>query len=502
MQFSLVVTTWNAAPWIGRCIQSIAKQQTRWFWQCLIIDDASDDGTQEAISSTLKSIQDPEIRDRFFSHRNSQNRGPLANFVHGFSKLGTADRPMDVLIQIDGDDWLYSDSSLETVAQTYEQTDCWLTYGGMITYPEGILYSTPVSASIIAESKHREAPWTTSHLRSCRSHLWHAIRDEDLRDQEGQYYKTTGDMAVMLPMVEMAGERIQCINKEIYAYNTVNPQSVHVGKRSKQLHAELEIRQKSTYPRLTQAQSPKKERAPQNEICFLILNNSEPNQSTELIHSIKSHYGNPRIHYIYNMPAGRLLDLPATDERLTIQEHQSENIPDSHLEAETIINGLRTAINHWSTTEWFAVIDHETHPVIKIEKLLATLISSPYDGYLDSNSSCMVLRRSAVTELLRLTQKQALSKSYDQWEAQRESSTTVQQPLIHSILCKLETLSLHPQEICWEDSETGETRILNKQDWVQINSNDCWFARRFTTPESSGLIDKIHGYWMLTIKSD
>lgn len=501
MRFSLVVTTWNAGPWIGRCIQSIAEQQTRWFWQCLIIDDASDDGTQEAISSTLKSIQDPEICNRFFSHRNSHNRGALANLVHGFSKLGTADRPMDVLVQIDGDDWLFSNSSLETVAQTYEETDCWLTYGGMITYPEGILYSNPVSASIIAESKHREAPWTTSHLRSCRSHLWHAIRDEDLRDQEGEYYKTTGDMAVMLPMAEMAGERIQCINKEIYAYNTVNPQSVHVEKRSKQLDTELEIRQKNTYPRLTQAQPPKKERAPQNELCFLILNNSNSNQSTYLMHSIKSHYHNPRIHYIYNTAAGRF-DLPETDERLTIQENQCENIHDSHLEAETILNGLRTATNHWSTTEWFAVIDHETHPLVKIEKLLATLISSPYDGYLDSNSSCMVLRRSAVTELLKLAQKQPLSNSYDQWEAQRESNTTAQQPFIHSILCKIQTLSLDQQEICWENSETGKTRILNKQDWSAINRDHFWFARRFSTPESSSLIDKIHGYWMLTIKRD
>jgi len=46
MQFSLVVTTGNAAPWIERCIQSIAEQQTRWQWQCLIIDDASNDGTE------------------------------------------------------------------------------------------------------------------------------------------------------------------------------------------------------------------------------------------------------------------------------------------------------------------------------------------------------------------------------------------------------------------------------------------------------------------------
>ena len=533
MQFSLVVTTGNAAPWIERCIQSIAEQQTRWQWQCLIIDDASNDGTEAAIHSVLRSIQDPEIRDRFRVQRNGENRGALANLLDGFNTLGTIERPMDVLIPIDGDDWLFSSASLETVAQTYERSDCWLTYGGLITIPDGELCSSPVSDAVIAQAQHRQSPWNTSHLRSFRSHLWHAIRDGDLRDQKGNYYKVTWDMAIMFPMVEMAAERIQCIETAIYAYNTVNPQSDHIEKRPEQLEAEIEIRQKPAYERQNQACPPLIREAAQDALGFVVISDANPGQTIRLVQSLRRFYRNPLIHCIHN-PASGIMDAQSTDQSLRTQQTNKHFERGRFSLLEVLIECLQDSLEQWSNTEWFAVISHESHPLISINELLSTLQASPLDGFLHAEaivprdfqsqwqatcwqrygndqgahpfhtgfvchagSPWMLLRRRAVETLLQFHQRQPWLAEHYRWRGEKMANPALEESYVHTILCNQRHLQLQRTPICWEDWSTGWPRVLTKQDWEQLRTSQCWFAQRFQDPASSGLIDRIHDHWML-----
>ncbi|MFM8260065.1 MAG: glycosyltransferase family 2 protein, partial [Vulcanococcus sp.] len=533
MQFSLVVATGNAAPWIGRCIQSIAEQQTRWQWQCLIIDDASDDGTEAAIQAALSSIHESEIRGRFRVQRNGSKRGALANLLDGFNTLGTIKRPMDVLIPIDGDDWLFKSSSLETVAQTYESTDCWLTYGGLITSPGGELCSSPVSESVIATAQHRQSPWKTSHLRSFRSHLWHAIRDEDLRDQNGDYYRVTWDMAIMFPMVEMAAERIQCVDTAIYAYNTGNPQSDHIEKRSEQLAVEIEIRQKPAYARRIQACPPTEQETAQDMLGFIVISDANPGQTIRLAQSLNTFYRDPLIHCIHNRSAGSLR-VPSAEERSRFQptEHHFQRGHFSQVEA--LLQGLQASLEQWRSTEWFAVISHESHPLISINALLSTLQATPLDGFLHAEaiipgefqsqwqatcwqrygneegahpfhqdfichagSPWMLLRRRAVETLLQVHQQQPWLADHYRWQGVHVANPAPEESYIHTALCNQKHLQLRRQPICWEDWGTGWPRILQKEDWVQLHTSERWFAQRFQDPTSSGLIAKIHDHWML-----
>lgn len=533
MRFSLVVTTGNAQHWIGRCIQSIAEQQTKWPWQCLVIDDASNDGTEAAIQLALRSIQDPEIRNRFHTLRNPENRGALANLVDGFRWLGTAKRAMDVLIPIDGDDWLFSSSSLETVAQTYERTNCWLTYGGLITSPGGNLYSRPVSEAVIAASLHRQSPWTTSHLRSFRSHLWHAICDEDLRDQNGDYYKVTWDMAIMFPMVEMAAERIQCIDQALYVYNVGNPQSDHVEKRPEQQEAENQIRQKPAYLRRIQA-CPSGEQEPvQNTLGFIVLSDSNPSQTIRLAQSLTTFYRDPLIHCIYHSASAPLAARSADHDHRFRQTEQSFDRGTFSL-IDALIHGLQESLEEWTNTEWFAVINDESHPLISINNLLNTLQESHYDGFLHTEaiipgehqsqwqatcwqrygndqgehpfhahficyagSPWMLLRRRAVETLLQFHQDQPWLAEHYRWQGAQVTNAAPEESYIHTVLCNQRHLQIQHKPICWEDWTTGWPRILDKQDWEQLCTSQSWFAQRFQDPASSGLIDKIHDHWML-----
>ena len=71
-----------------------------------------------------------------------------------------------------------------------------------------------------------------------------------MRDQDGNYYKMTGDLAAMFPMLEMAQERQEYIPDIIHVYNRSNPINDDKEDHSMQLRFDKEIRQKEVYSRL------------------------------------------------------------------------------------------------------------------------------------------------------------------------------------------------------------------------------------------------------------
>jgi len=54
--------------------------------------------------------------------------------------------------------------------------------------------------------------------------IWKNIKDKDLRDLYGNYFKTAWDVAIMMPVLEMAGfDRSQFIKEILYVYNKITP---------------------------------------------------------------------------------------------------------------------------------------------------------------------------------------------------------------------------------------------------------------------------------------
>ena len=103
---------------------------------------------------------------------------------------------------------------------------------------------------LTSQTYRQSGAWVTSHLRTFRSWLWHKIKDEDLRDNDGNYFKVAWDLAFMYPMIEMAGNHLKFVDKILYFYNdlnpscdgTVNPQlQIETGKyiQSKPIYKEL-----------------------------------------------------------------------------------------------------------------------------------------------------------------------------------------------------------------------------------------------------------------------
>jgi glycosyltransferase involved in cell wall biosynthesis len=245
LKFKIVVPYYNS-EWIIKCLESIQTQTFKNF-DVIAIDDCS---KIDNFEETLNYFQNDS---RFKIIKNEHRKYALYNIYHGLKNIFENDE--DVAMIIDGDDWLSDENSLQKVANIYESTDCVLTHGSWISYPDNFTDKNICCAypeNIIKKRDYRYYTWRATQLRTFKYFLFNKIKYSDLLDNTtNDFYKTTYDLALMFPMLEMAGQRIQFIEDKIYTYNTDNPINDFKVNRKEQLEAENMIRSKKKYKELT-----------------------------------------------------------------------------------------------------------------------------------------------------------------------------------------------------------------------------------------------------------
>lgn len=245
INFKIVVPAYNCQEWIGKTINSIKNQSYKNF-ECLLIDDISDDNTYQQMK--IHSSGD----SRFSYVLNTEKKFALKNLIDGFELISK--KPEDVLVTIDGDDWLADEQVLQKVADCYNNTNCLITYGSFVEFPSGITHSYFLNAYdsfVVNNNLFRDVPWKASHLRTFKKKLWQNISPQDLIDPEtNKHYEVAWDLAFMFPMLEMAGSRSQHISDLLYVYNKENPLSDMYIKEQQQITIANLIRNKRKYDKV------------------------------------------------------------------------------------------------------------------------------------------------------------------------------------------------------------------------------------------------------------
>ena len=235
--FNIVVPFFNCEKYIKKCLDSILRQTYKRY-QVQVIDDCSSDNSYEIAASICSNYENFKII------KNSKRIGALNNIYNSLSiKIEEPSKTIDLII--DGDDYLYSSDVLYFLKEKYIQSNCLITYGSHLS-SKGI-QGKKYPKLIRKYNLYRNYFWYASHLRTFRHDLWLSINKNDLLDQNGNYFSVAWDLAIMFPMLEMAGNRQEFIKDVLYVYNDENPICDHNIRRKEQILAAEQIRKKIKY---------------------------------------------------------------------------------------------------------------------------------------------------------------------------------------------------------------------------------------------------------------
>lgn len=236
-QFKVIIPYYNCKEWIVKCVESILSQTYQNF-HILLIDDASTDG------GNAIALEKYWTHPKISCGKNLSNCGALYNI--SMEVKHDSIKNEDVIVLVDGDDWLANENVFEKINEIYQDPNIWLTYG---QYKHLSEKHRGICAHLSNTRRYRKyRPWKTSHLRTFKKHLWNRIHEEDLKDTNGNFYSMAWDLSFMFPMIEMAGlERIKYIRDILYVYNDLNPINDDKKNRQLQLDFEKEIRSKDLY---------------------------------------------------------------------------------------------------------------------------------------------------------------------------------------------------------------------------------------------------------------
>lgn len=243
----VIIPSYNNIQWYQKNLDSVRDQDYN-NYHVIYIDDASKDGTGDAVQQYVK---DNNIHDKITVISNQANKGALANI---YEAVHSADNKA-IIVTLDGDDWFAHNKVLATINNAYSDPNVWMTYGNYTHYPEQRMGSCNASIpqNIVQQHAYRRYTWCTSHLRTFYAWLFKKIKKEDLCDEKG-FYRVTWDQAFMFPMLEMAAGRWRYISETLYVYNVQNPLNDFKVRLREQLLAERAIRAKKPYVQLTQGE--------------------------------------------------------------------------------------------------------------------------------------------------------------------------------------------------------------------------------------------------------
>ncbi|MDN3504658.1 MAG: glycosyltransferase family A protein [Rhabdochlamydiaceae bacterium] len=240
-KFVVLVPSYNNSKYCKKNLESIFAQKYSNF-RILYFEDASLDDTLVKVTDLIQSSGKKNIE---LIH-NPKNMGALYNIYTGTHMCDDD----EIIVILDGDDHFASDYVLSNLNAYYNNPDVWLTYGQFVDYPNyNIGFNVPIDMEDLKEARLRDMTWRTSHLRTYYAALFKNISVEDLK-YEGKFLEATYDVAMMLPMIEMAREHVFFTPDVFYIYNDENPISDSKVKRKKQLFYDQYIRSKPKYNKI------------------------------------------------------------------------------------------------------------------------------------------------------------------------------------------------------------------------------------------------------------
>jgi len=240
----IIIPSYNNEQWCTKNLISVFKQKYPNF-RVIYIDDCSSDQTKQRVKEILKTYDN---LNQVKLICNNTRKGSLANIYHAVHSC-TDD---EIIVQLDGDDWFAHDQVVKKINQLYCSCDILTTWGSFRNWPSKTRgFCRKLKTKYKIHRKIRLQPvFPAGSIRTFYAWIFKKINKMDLVDKDYNFYQTAGDVAYMLPIIEMAGSRTRYIPEILCIRNNQTPINDHKVNREKQQQITQEISEKKSYPKL------------------------------------------------------------------------------------------------------------------------------------------------------------------------------------------------------------------------------------------------------------
>lgn len=268
----VIVPSYNNEEYVEKNLTSILEQEYK-NYRVLFIDDCSSDRTVE---KALEVIESHSAEDIVTLVRNQENYKALYNLYYTIQALSDE----TIVFIVDGDDWLAHSRVLKELNRYYSNPDVWIAYGQYVTYPK---YEKGKTGPLNANLRTIRGQNTFPQLRSFYAGLFKKIQLKDLLYQ-GDFFKTSSDLAVIFPLWEMARGHAVFIPDVLYVYNRESPMNDDKIHKQSQEFFDRYIRALPPYDVLGVFQS---ESLLNDDVALIVFSEDRPLQLLSFLESLE-----------------------------------------------------------------------------------------------------------------------------------------------------------------------------------------------------------------------
>ena len=260
----VVIASYNNEKFCEKNLSSVFEQNYSNF-RIIYTDDCSSDNTYLKVKSLIKKYK---MEDKVTLIHNEKRSLAMQNHYHAIHSC----KDDEIIVMLDGDDWFAHDKVLSSINNHYQDPNIWVTYGQAIESPNyNKICGSSLSNHFVSNGKIREAPFVFAMPRTFYAGLFKKIKLSDFL-YKGKFFPMSCDLAIMIYLVEMAGNHAICLNDILYIINRINPINDSNVNSDLQIEIDKYVRSLSSYLPLKNL-SFKKEIPPYFDIvCFIKKN--------------------------------------------------------------------------------------------------------------------------------------------------------------------------------------------------------------------------------------
>lgn len=216
-RFVILIGSYNNEQWVKPNLDSITCQ-THTNFLVIYYNACSTDKTGEIAEQYALN----DFRFRYYTSKERHRKTWFFEQADQWQQI----HDTDIVVILDGDDFFANEDVLSYLNEVYNQSNCWMTYGGMIVWnggestQEAFPQNSEAPYEVKANKLYRQDMWRYSHMRTCRGFLWKRLNKQDLKSVHDGEYMTLDDLSTVYAFLEMCPmEKVFRVSETIYIWN-------------------------------------------------------------------------------------------------------------------------------------------------------------------------------------------------------------------------------------------------------------------------------------------